>query len=946
MRLFVLLPVLLAAAESPLLDLTGSLPRPDDADCTIALTIPGLGSLRAEPDAAGMVLLLQRRDGAWAAGGHRGIAQWHQKSSSACDLGALRFDGQRLHGTLIVHSWGWIPDRPADAPTPEHADRIELVLDAQRQPGQHAAWQPDPAPFMPPWRKEVPTYGGELLAGTVQATMVSRPRAAKAKRGEPPPPPPPTVAQSASFTATGAINAAPVPDRWGCEGNIVLAPADGGGITLTARLSERRVPAPHEARIVRHLSQAVDGCTHGGLRITVDSAILRADATLSLWLREADGSWYAATGAAPLIAGRSVGEVRWEMLRRAGGWDEDHAFDPRAISAIALGFAEPAGVGLVACTVRSLEWLPADPAIAQEPITVTLHDASWEMNGATQIPKGLFGMHDVDGHDLRKHADGGDAAIALAAAIRPGFLRRIDHTGFGGKAITDAEIATGLAARQGRVKPDTASFRRLEAADAVDGVLIAHSTNLWARPPWMDSSPEAFAPAMQAFYRQFAAGAWSPGDEFNPVRRAEVWNEPFMWGRHINMGAQHPAGKKAWEDPTQHGYLPAELGAEAYAVTFRAARAGARSANPHLLLGGPSAPGFPEDDYTSFFNYTARILDKLHDQLDFLTEHHYQGEADAYAASYLVATAYLDTRHGRRLPIYNTECNDLADAPTKGDNGMPPPWSLKADQLNRVRYNAEDILRCLLLTPDLAQGRSLHALWGNTLKNPGEEHCYRLLAPLRGTLLVVTSSDPRLVVAAASPRPGRVELIVFNDSSTELAVTPAVPAGLHIVYGARIVFAEGTAIEALTAAQLAAPRLGGGCLLRLGLEGSDGRPTAHHTQVSAFWQPVHHHLTPGATVTAPVLWRERFRASAHRAWVRVVTRGCDGGECTLRYAGQQLTLPWSSRNEGCAVVQDLDLDPAGIVFDAPLMISCTAGGQADGATIYAVAVYLEHVAAR
>ena len=86
-----------------------------------------------------------------------------------------------------------------------------------------------------------------------------------------------------------------------------------------------------------------------------------------------------------------------------------------------------------------------------------------------------------------------------------------------------------------------------------------------------------------------------------------------------------------------------------------------------------------------------------------------------------------------------------------------------------------------------------------------------------------------------------------------------------------------------------------------------------------------------------------------RAWLRVVTRSVDRDEITVAIADDQhalgaLPLPWSSANEGCAVAQDIPLDPALLVADLTrlrLTVAVRDPATADGCTIYAAALYVE-----
>ena len=63
------------------------------------------------------------------------------------------------------------------------------------------------------------------------------------------------------------------------------------------------------------------------------------------------------------------------------------------------------------------------------------------------------------------------------------------------------------------------------------------------------------------------------------------------------MGFRNPIGAKTWVDKTQYGHVAGKLGADAWSQIFLAASEAAKTANPHVLLGGPSAPSFEQDDF-------------------------------------------------------------------------------------------------------------------------------------------------------------------------------------------------------------------------------------------------------------------------------------------------------------------------------------------------------------
>lgn len=911
-------------------DFTGDLPA-DEADAAIALSFAGIRPFRNAPP-GGVIVVLQIRSNRWAESGHRAAADYHQKTGSMVDPSNLRFDGTTLTGTLRMTIEG-LPAGPGTKRTPP--EDMEVALEARRVRGEHSQWQPDPTPFMPPWRKEVPRYGGDILRGTY-----------KARVGK----------DNSTGDVAGAINFAPVPGVFGPEGNLIFSRAAGGGVSILARLAPRRVAAPEVARLVKNFIQPADWRDAEGLRIIIDSPRKRDDVAAGVWIREGGGAWYGATGALP-IAGRTLAvDVPFADMRRTGGFDDNCFLDLDHVSAIAVGVDEPRGAGDVEFVIRRIELVRrAGPTAASAPVRITVRpDTVLNINGTDEIPKGLFGFHDVRGNDIEQ-PDGAPDVLTYTRQLNPGYLRPLDHVGFNAAPITDEQIKAQLEARLAvREKPSSMRFQRAEAGNCIDNIVWCHTVDLLKRPAWMDQDMRKVLDGVRAFYRNLAAGAWVPGDDYNMLRRLEVWNEPFMWGRHINMGPKNPPGHKAWHDPTQFGYIPGKLGADVYCDIFRAAVEGARSANRHVLLGGPSAPAFNGDDYSNFENYVRRYIDACHEIIDFLTEHHYQGEPDVYAASYIVVAAYTDTKFGRRIPVYNTECNDLVDTPTKGDDGQPPPWSLKADQLNKAHYNIEDILACIRLCPDIVKGRAMHALWNGYCRNPGETHAYTILSALRGRMLAVESDDASVIAAASTPAEGALVVFVFNDSPRRRQVHISVPGGFAAAAFQQLVFDDGTRLidrpDTVDGHDPSGGTLAFMLPSRSAARWTLSRPGYRPAQVrvveTSYADCVLARVKPDAPAGGRIVWRGRGPSGARRAFLRLITRGVDRGEglavIRAQDAGETVVrLPWSSSNDACAVVQDIPVDPAVLGAQTAVEFRCADPAVNNGYTVWAAGIVLE-----
>ncbi|TVR39823.1 MAG: hypothetical protein EA402_14265 [Planctomycetota bacterium] len=237
---------------------------------------------------------------------------------------------------------------------------------------------------------------------------------------------------------------------------------------------------------------------------------------------------------------------------------------------------------------------------------------------------------------------------------------------------------------------------------------------------------------------------------------------------------------------------------------YRAMVEEARAVNPHLRFAGPSSSGFGSDDWRQLTNFVLPIVKETYDLLDAIAEHHYQGRGRQFAAEWLVADAAIQAIAGRSIPIWNTETNDLSDTP--GGWGSSDDRPARAAERKRAAYQIDEILAHLQFIPHLARGRAIHMLHRGRFLNPGEAAALQFLAPLRGTLVTVESSDPRLSVVAAHDGEA-LQIIVYNDRHHPIAIewTEAQPQALRqLIWDAE----NGTRVIDLDAPPATIPPLG------------------------------------------------------------------------------------------------------------------------------------------
>ena len=891
----------------------------DDAHATVSLR---LFDIRPMPSggAGDVVVQLQRRAGQWVAEGSRAAADYNQRSNNTVAWDQLTLADGRLRGSLTVTI---TPDKPRPGgpaylgpqpfPPNDRADVYQITLDAKLR-NEATPFIADTQKQQPPWRKDVPGFGGQHITGNYTAT-----RDGKSIKGK----------------LTGAISPAGQRDVFTTDGNLYLEPAKRGGVAVLARLSPVRVADQYSATAMKTFAQPQDWSAYNALRVTVDAKKRRDDAAVALLVKQDKWVTRRVTAAALLLGGEHTFIVPF---------DDMNLGNRRAIEGVGFGVVNPHGVGDVEYTLRRIE-LVSLPELAPPPrpqmvaLTIDPHAARVH-NGVTDVPKGLFGHHEVN---QGKATD--DKAIDYLRTINPGYLRPLDHTGFGFKAWTQQQINERALQLERASEPEDGFYLRAKAADAIDNIVWCHTQDLFARPAWMDEGVEKWENQLRGFYREQAANAWRPGQPYNVLRRFEVWNEPFFWSRHTNEGHMAPPGKKAWTDPTQHGYIPGELGAAVYARMFKAAAEGAASANEHALLGGPSAPAFNADDYGNFTNYVARFIDAVPQDIDFLTEHHYGGNPESFAASYEVATAYADITHGRRLPVYNTEANNLG-----------------ASDAGKAAYNLEDILHGILVNPDIYVGRALHALWSGYLRDEGELHVYRFLAPLRGTMLPAASDDEDVLLVASMPRPGRVILLAYNRGWSERQVALRGMDGFS-AEGVTMLLADAPrgeqALRDPEGQPIPAPPQGKTSLVKLDPQAIDGltipprsavrityakpghRPAQRRVTEQAFVDVVLQQVQPNAPSSGRIVWRGELRPKdAEQAVLRIITADVHRGEAEVVIGEQVIPLRFTDQLAGDAVAQTYPLNLEAFDANTPVTFRVTDPSRFNGFRVLAASVLL------
>jgi hypothetical protein len=447
----------------------------------------------------------------------------------------------------------------------------------------------------------------------------------------------------------------------------------------------------------------------------------------------------------------------------------------------------------------------AEPAPAT--VGVTLSGALLELNGAREIPRGLFGVHALP-LTSEQAAEWGVESVRLIHQRPEPAPTRIG----GADTRAPAGLATVVDCWFDRYQPALPLSDPRGWAERLRELGRAYARAAAARPE---------APANLEFWNEpYLNWATKPGVNYSPslyvtenvrpgdsmVLRATgqpvpglVWDREIFFvqrpdrtldyvlsgylprdaepGREAQLG--YGAGRALLEDggtvrlrgrehrlarlwsgrdPDQQFYWSGPVNVRLYNEMLSVLGPAIKETHPAVRLAGGWGFNFFNENWESWHRLIKPTIDANHRWIDALHEHHYGGDTRRVAASYEVAYAYALSHYGRRLAFWNTEAGGYLDPQQPGHARPAAPEDPAARAINSATYLARDVAYLLDRMPDKALHRAAH----EPQSTGGDLPALRLLRPLRGRLLAVESSAPG-VFAAAAIEGRRLTLLLFND---------------------------------------------------------------------------------------------------------------------------------------------------------------------------------------
>lgn len=700
---------------------------------------------------------------------------------------------------------------------------------------------------------------------------------------------------------------------------------------------------------VRELIWPADLTDQDGLVVTIATDKPRSDVFVDVAAMEDDGSWYYVRDAVPLSSKVNTAVVPFSAMRHAewifnssgtgagaeGNFDENFSLDLDQVVRVAVGVVNSHGVGKVGFTVADLQagrWKDRKGG----PVRCEVTGRTVKVNDQQTVPAGIFGFHTAGGSD------------GQVEGLRVGSLRPLKAMGGGGAFVRG---------------PNPGHEVFLRVCTQYDRKQLL---------------PQTWGGDWKSKCVSVGKSLASQGAKYGDAVAIEWWNEPYldlgrMLEKHLTGRADNKDSAKAgdavvyrgeklesmvWEsqqggdgktrlvakDPSRFTYWSGRQIGVWYNESFNVVAAEAKKGAPDLQMVGGFGFRWQEDDWASWDLLYKPMIDACIEDLDGVCEHHYQGHTDGMAASYEVLVAYGRTRHDKTLTVYNTETNDLWDAPARGRTAANFQHGGRFVSRKRMIYNLRDILYCVKETPDKIRARAIHALWksrgggtpwGKAGIDKGEYLCLKFLHDLRGRLVQATSSDDSVwVVSSIDDVTGQLVTVVFNDGpdARDVSLTIAPPEGTSLGGGSVKLLDHNnkgevdlreTAVKAgkgvdvdgvkLTPAdengQVAASltvKPSHAVAIGLKLAGDvPAKPDLVRTQY--YCHGVLKTLKPGDTATLKL--KDFDAKGANRAWLRLVVEHVGHGEGWVEVGGKRFAIPAAHTPCNSPYIRQIEIDP-------------------------------------
>jgi hypothetical protein len=235
----------------------------------------------------------------------------------------------------------------------------------------------------------------------------------------------------------------------------------------------------------------------------------------------------------------------------------------------------------------------------------------------------------------------------------------------------------------------------------------------------------------------------SPSDWYWTDRKRQKFTVVEKWSVH---------------DPSTPHWWSGKQNLQFYLWMFLPFAEAVKQANPDVKVVGGWDYGYSHGDWDVFTILYAPMIDASIQWLDGLTDHHYGVNTRAVTGWYEVGTAYAMSKHGKWLRNYNTECAGYLDPAVHGGSAGDKTAFAAATYMTR------DIMELLSRCPAKVGSRTTHH------PNEGEFATLRYFKDLRGLMVQSASTDDDIWAIASLDR-DRLVVMVFNNRTEDAEFT-------------------------------------------------------------------------------------------------------------------------------------------------------------------------------
>lgn len=279
---------------------------------------------------------------------------------------------------------------------------------------------------------------------------------------------------------------------------------------------------------------------------------------------------------------------------------------------------------------------------------------------------------------------------------------------------------------------------------------------------------------------RFMSKELESGDTFKwrdrPYRVEDRW-----WGKDVTQP------ESWWSGPVNR---------EFYHRMFEVYASALKDENPDVTLIAGWGFHLNESNWQAWETLHKPLIDFGIQWIDGYNEHHYGGNTRMVAGTYETAYAYALGEHGKRLKFYNTEAGGMLDPERPGSFNS----AVKGTAVERGRgaytYMVRDILHLIDVSPDKAITRFAH---NSHVTRGGDKSAFQLMRPLRGKLIATKNGSDPNIWSVASLNGVDYTVIVFNDhyQAKEVDIDIQTPRGYSLQSGtiARTINVEEKGVE-------------------------------------------------------------------------------------------------------------------------------------------------------